>query len=104
MFEVDKMSSFFTKLSKNNMGGITGGASDIPMMPPMLFFSKNKNYLSNKMHSFFSKNKNNMGGGGHQTLPTLHPPPTTSLTSTPHTPPPLMPDISWAPPHSLPIW
>ena len=118
--------------------GVLQGESDTPM----LFFSKNKNYLSNQMHSLFSKNKSNMGdimspsmmilimGGirGHQTLPTLHPSPTTSLTSTPHTPPTppttpsppprhhphptthpwrksgaLLPDMSWAPPHSLPI-
>ena len=67
MFEVDKLSSFFTKLSKYNMGasqrmsyapdapsdGGILGASDALMMPPMLFFSKNKYYLSNQMQSFF---------------------------------------------------
>ena len=69
MFEVDKLSSFFTKLAKNNMGapdapligGITG-----PIMPPMLFFSKNKNYLSNQMHSFFQEQKLH---GGIMSLP-----------------------------------
>ena len=57
MFEVDKMSSFFTKLSKDNMG-----ASDVPcdgghLTPhdtPMLFFSKNKN-LFNQMAVFFQE-------------------------------------------------
>ena len=68
MFEVDKLSSFFTKLSKNNMGA-SWGASHAPnascnwgnhrgcLMPPMLFISKNKNDLSNKMHSFFQEQK-----------------------------------------------
>ena len=37
-------------------GGIMG-MSDAPMTPPMLFFSKNKNYLSNQMHSFFPRTK-----------------------------------------------
>ena len=32
MFEVDKLSSFFTKLSKNNMGAPWGGH----LMPPMM--------------------------------------------------------------------
>ena len=32
MFEVDKLSSFFTKLSKNNMGA-SWGASDAPNTP-----------------------------------------------------------------------
>ena len=35
------------------MGGVVG-ASNAPVMPPMLFFSKNKNYLSNQIQ-FFSK-------------------------------------------------
>ena len=55
MFEVDNLSSFFTKLSKKH-GGIMG-VSGTPLMPPMLFFSKNKNYLSNQMHSFFQEQK-----------------------------------------------
>ena len=45
--------------------GASWGMSDAPHDTPMLFFSKNKNYLSNQMHSFFSKNKNNMGWGCH---------------------------------------
>ena len=98
-----------------------------PLTPPHIIFSKNKNYLSNQMHSIFPRTK--ITGGGHQTLPTLCPPPITSLTSTPHTPPPhptnsttthphptthpttnpwrksgtIMPDISQASPHCLPI-
>ena len=85
--------------------GHHGGHLMPPMMPPMLFFSKNKNYLSNQMHSFFPRTKITWGGimcphdapppsWGHQTLPTLHPPPRTSLTSTPHTP-------STHPPHPV---
>ena len=42
-------------------GGVMG-ASDAPMMPPMLFFSKNKTYLSNQMHSFFPRTKLTWGG------------------------------------------
>ena len=71
MFEVDKLSSFFTKLSKNSMGaswgvsdapdspmmGASQGASEAPVMPPHVIFSKNKNYLSNQMHSFFPRTK-----------------------------------------------
>ena len=87
------------------------GASDTPVMLPCYFFLRTKIIYPFKC-IVFSKNKNNMGGHqGHHTLPTLNPPPTTSLTSTPHTPQPpthpwrksgaLMPDISWAPPHSL---
>ena len=37
-------------------GGVTG-ASNTPMTPPMVFFSKNKNYHSNQMHSFFPRTK-----------------------------------------------
>ena len=46
-----------------------GGVSDAPM----LFYSKNKNYLSNQMHSFFPRTKITWGAS-----------PTTSLTSTLH--------------------
>ena len=94
MFEVDKLSRFSTKLSKNNMGHHR--ASDAPMMPPMLFFSKNKNYLSNQMLSFFPRTKITWGGiRGYQTLPTFihhpqHPSPAhhTTPTHTHPTPPP----------------
>ena len=41
MFDFDKMSSFLTKLSKNNMEA-SWGVSDTPHAP-MLLFSKNKN-------------------------------------------------------------
>ena len=60
------------------------GVSDAPVMPPMLFFSKNKNYLSNQMHSF-SKNKNNTGASD-----TTHPSSTTHNIPHQHTthPPP----------------
>ena len=59
MFEVDKMSSFFTKLSKNNMGA-SWRASQGHLTPhdtPHVIFSKNKNYLSDQMHSFFQEQK-----------------------------------------------
>ena len=59
-----------------------------PCDDPMLFFSKNKNYLSIQMHTFFPITKTTWGGG-HQTLPTLCLPSKTSLTSTPYTPPPI---------------
>ena len=80
MFEVDKFSSFFTKLSKNNMGA-SWGVSDAPntpmmggimmghLLPPMLFFSKNKNYLSNQMHSYFPRTK--ITWGGHHVPPMM---------------------------------
>ena len=111
---------FFNKLSKNNMGASWGGHL-IPPMPPMLFFSKKQKlpFESNTHHPL------------PITSPT-HPLPTTPPphphhhhhppTQPPHQPPPhhhpskepsnhppqrksgaLMPDISWAPPHSLPI-
>ena len=41
MFEVDKLSSFFTKLSKNNMGA-SWGASDASVTPPCYFFLRTK--------------------------------------------------------------
>ena len=39
------------------MMGASWVASDAPHETPMLFFSKNKNYLSNQMHSFFPRTK-----------------------------------------------
>ena len=45
MFEVDTLSSFFTNCQK-----ITWGYHGGHLMPPMVFFSKDKNYLSNQMH------------------------------------------------------
>ena len=95
MFEVDKLSSFFTKLSKITWGHHEGGGvSDTQCDAPILFFSKNKNYLPNQMHT--------------TTPPTPH---HIKITPTNHShqhPPQrksgaLMLDISWAPPHSLPI-
>ena len=103
--------------------GHHGGCLTPPMPPiveasqglsdaPMLFLSKSKNYISNQMHSFFPRTKITWGascaymmppimGGirGHQTIPTLLPTPTTSLTSTPHTPPPTDPTPTPIPTH-----
>ena len=132
MFEVDKLSSFVTKLSKNNMG-TSWGASDAPNTlpydgtsqgvsdaPHVIFFQEQKlSFQSNAV--FFPRMKITWGASDtthpsstthnipHQhttyhtpTLPYHHPHPTT-----PHPPMEksgaLMPDISWAPPHSLPI-
>ena len=116
MFEVDKLSSFFTRLSKNNMGaswwclmtpmppvmGALWGASDTPVMPPMSFFSKNKNYLSNQMHSFFPRTKITWGAscapndaphyGGYQgASDTTHPSSTTHNIPHQHTTHPTIP-------------
>ena len=74
---------------------------------PHVIFSKNKNYLSNQMHSFFPRTKITWGASD-----TTHPSSTTHNIPHQHTTHPthpqrksgaLMPDISWAPPHSLPI-
>ena len=98
-----KLSSFFTKLSKNNMGG--GGASDA-LMPPMLFFSKSKNYLSNQMHSFLPRTKITWGAScaPHHTPPswqgasdTTHPLSTTHNIPHQHTT-----HLTTTPPHHHP--
>ena len=77
------------------MGGVSwGGASHAPVIPPMLFFfPKNKNYLSNQMHSFFPRTNIAwwhhvppiMGGIRHHP-PFIHHPQQPSPAH--HTPPP----------------
>ena len=108
MFEVGKLSSFFTKLLKNNMGA-SWGVSDTPHDAPMLFFSKNKNYLSNQMHTTTPPTPHHITHpptphnttNHHQPHPPHHPPhqnppnhPPTHTTShhpAPHTYPPQEP-------------
>ena len=127
MFEVDKLSSFSPNCQKITWGH-HGGVSDTPMIPPMLFISKNKNYLSNQMHSFLPRTKITWGAScaphdtphhrGIRHYPSFvhhpqHPSPAHHTHHHTPTPPPpthpqrksgaLMPDISWAPLHSLSI-
>ena len=80
-----------------NCQKITWGHHGGHLMPPILFFSKNKNDLSNQMHSFFPRTKITWGHHvppmispirGHQTLPTLCPPPTYPTPPLTLTPPP----------------
>ena len=119
-------SSFFTKLSKTNMGaswvvsdtpdapmmGVSQGASDAPIMPPMLYFSKNKNYLSNQMHSFFPRTKITWGGIRHYPPFIHHPQYPSPAHHTPHqlpipphptTNPPTPPNTLPSPPHHPPV-
>ena len=124
MFEVDKLSSFFTKLSKNNVGaswgasdapdtptmGASWGESDTPCDAPMLFFSKNKklSFQSNAHHHPTHSPSHHPPTHNTTTSPTTTTHPTSNHPNTTHPPTTqkiraLMPDISWAPPHSLPI-
>ena len=67
MFEVDKMSSFFTKLSKNNMeasdtpdtphDGGHRGVSDAPVMLPCYFCLRTKITFPIKCIVFFKEQK-----------------------------------------------
>ena len=138
MFEVDKLSSFFTKLSKNNVGascrasdtpdapmmGASQGVSGAPVTPPCYFFLRTKTIFPIKCtlppHPLPTTPPTTPSPHHppHQNPPS-HPPTHTTTTTHPPTPPAttppqepsnhppqrksraLMPDISWAPPHSL---
>ena len=70
MFEVDNLSSFSPNCQKITWGHLmpprcppSWEAPGTPVMPPCYFFSKNKNYLPNQMHTvFFLRTKTTWGG------------------------------------------
>ena len=97
-----KLISFFIKLSKNNMGAFDA---------PMLFFSKNKNYLSNQMHTTNPPTPhhithppsphNTTTPPNHPSSPTLTTNPTHPTKIHPPTPLPIPPPPATTPPPPL---